>query len=206
MKKEELNYYDEFINMSNYAVEISKAMKGLSESYDYEKIKEQEKTVHEKENEADKNQHKILNYLIKDFVPPIEREDIINITRKLDDVIDNIDEVMIDLDILSTKVLRPDFPKYVELLEVATSKMKELFVAFKNMEKYDEVNKLVIAINGVEEQGDKLFQQSIRDLYSSENDAVEVARWTTIYNGLEDCFDSVEHVSECVDEAFMKNA
>jgi uncharacterized protein Yka (UPF0111/DUF47 family) len=206
MKKEELNYYDEFINMSKYAVEISQTFNSLIQSYNYDETREQEKKVHEKEHEADRNQHKILNYLIKDFVPPIEREDIINVTRKLDDVIDNIDEVMIDLDILTVRNLRQDITKYGELLEVATNKMRDLFVAFKDMKNYDEVKKLVVALNGVEEQGDKLFQQSIRELYSEEKDAIEVIRWTAIYNKLEDCFDSVEHVSECIDETFMKNA
>ena len=131
--KEELNYYDEFINMSKYAIDISKAFKMLIESYNYDSTKEQGKAVHEKEQEADKNQHKILNYLIKDFVPPIEREDIISITRRLDDVIDNVDEVMIDLDILTVRNLRPDITKYVELMEVATNKMMELLVSFKGM-------------------------------------------------------------------------
>jgi len=206
MKKKEMNYYDEFINMSNYAIEISMTFKGLIESYNYDDAKEQEKKVHEKEREADKSQHKILNYLIKDFVPPLEREDIINITRRLDDVVDNIDEVMIDLDILTVKELRPNMSKYVELMEVATNKMKDLFVSFKDMKNYDELKKIIVAINGMEEQGDKLFQESIRDLYTNEKDAIEVVRWTTIYNKLEDCFDSIETIAEYVDEAFMKNA
>ena len=206
MKKEELNYYDEFINMSKYAIDISKTFKTFLESYNYDETKEQEKKVHSKEHEADKTQHKILNYLIKDFVPPIERDDIINITKKLDDVIDDIDEVMIDLDILAVKSLRPNMPKYVSLMEVATNKMNELLVSFKDMKNYDEVKKLVVALNGVEEQGDKLFQESIRELYLEEKDAVEVIRWTDIYNKLEDCFDSIESVAESVDEAFMKNA
>ena len=206
MKKEELNYYDEFINMSNFAVEISKTFRQLVEAYTYDATKEQEKKVHEKEHEADKTQHKILNYLIKDFVPPIDREDIINLTRRLDDVVDNIDEVMIDFDILAVSQMRQNIGKYVELMEVATNKMRELLIAFKDMKNYDEVKKIVVALNGMEEQGDKLFQESIRELYSDENDAKEVIRWTAIYNKLEDCFDSVEHVAECVDEAFMKNA
>ncbi len=206
MKKEELNYYDEFINMAKYAMDISNTFKSFIESYSYDNTQETEIKVHDKEHEADKNQHKILNYLIKDFVPPIEREDIINLTRKLDDVIDNIDEVVIDLDILAVQTLRSNITKYVSLMEAATNKMHELLVVFKDMKNYDDAKKLVVALNGIEEQGDKLFQESIRNLYLNEKDAVEVIRWTAIYNKLEDCFDSIEHVAECVDEAFMKNA
>ena len=206
MKKEELNYFDGFLKMSNYAVEISKVLKAFMLAYNYEEAKEKEKKVHEHENNADRTQHEILNYLIKDFVPPIDREDIINVTRRLDDVIDNIDEVAIDLDILAVETLREDIPKYLELLEVATNKMYEMFTKFKDMKDYETVKKIAVALNGVEEQGDKLFQHSIRDLYTNEKDSVEVIRWTAIYNRFEDCFDSIEHVAECVDEIFMKNS
>lgn len=206
MKKEQLNYFDEFITMAKYAVEISKVLKVFMLSYNYEEASEKEKKVHEYENNADRIQHKILNYLIKDFVPPIDREDIINVTRRLDDVIDSIDEVAFDLDILAVERLREDIPKYLELLEVATNKMYELFEKFKDMKDYEAVQKLAVALNGVEEQGDKLFQQSIRNLYTNEKDPIEVIRWTAIYNKFEDCFDSIEHVAECVDEIFMKNS
>ena len=206
MKKEELNYYDEFINMSQYAIDISKTFKTFAESYNYENANEHEKKVHDIEHKADNNLHKILNYLVKDFVPPIEREDIISISRSLDDVVDNMDEVIIDLDILAVKSLRPSITKYTSLIEAATCKMKELMDAFKNMKNYDEVKKTVVAINGIEEQGDKLFQESIRELYMEESNAIEVIRWTTIYNRLEECIDSIEHVADYVNEAFMKNA
>ena len=74
------------------------------------------------------------------------------------------------------------------------------------MKNYDELKNIIVAINGMEEQGDKLFQESIRELYTDESNPIEVIRWTAIYNKLEDCFDSIEHVAEYVDEAFMKNS
>ncbi len=206
MKKEELNYYDEFITMSKFAVEISKDFKIMLTEFDYEQVHEKDKKIHEQEHLADKTQHKILSYLIKDFVPPIDRDDIIRLTRRLDDVIDNIDEVAIDIDILVVKELRSNIDKYIELLEVATNKMHELMTKFRDMKNYEEVKKICVAINGVEEQGDKLLQASLKELYNGSNEPIEVIKWTTIYNKFEDCFDSIEHIAECVDEIYMKNS
>ena len=186
MKKEELNYYENFSNMSNYAVEISKELREMLSEYNYELVNEKNKKIHDREHLADKIVHKILSYLIKDFVPPIDREDIIRLTRRLDDVIDLIDEVSIDMDILVVKQLREDVPKYIELIEVATNKMHELMGKFNNMKDYDEVKKICVAINGVEEQGDKLFQSSLKSLYSCTVDATEVVKWTTIYSKFEE--------------------
>ena len=206
MKKEELNYYSEFITMTQYAVNISKILEEYIPSYSYENSKQIKQKVHEQEHLADNTQHNILNYLIKDFVPPIDRDDIINVSRKLDDIIDNIDEVVIDLDILAVEKLKNDFNSYVELFSRATSKLNELFIKFNEMKNYDEVKKLVVELNGIEEEGDNLFQNSIRILYANEENAKDVIKWTAIYNRLEDCFDSIEHVAECVDEIYMKNS
>jgi predicted phosphate transport protein (TIGR00153 family) len=206
MKREVLNYYDEFIEMAKYSVEITDILKDFILSYNYAEAKEKEKRIHGLENSADITQHRILNYIIKDFVPPIDRDDIITITRMLDDVVDAIDEIVINLDIYAVNELRPEIVSYMDLLETATSKMHELFLEFKNMKNYEKVKKIVVEINDIEEQGDKLYQSTTKDLYLNETNPIEVVRWTSIFNHLEDCFDSIEHIAESVDGAFMKNS
>ena len=199
MKKQELDYYEEFIKMSKYTIDISSLLKELVQGYDYDKVGDRVIEIHEIENMADKTQHSVLNYLIRDFVPPIDREDIINLTRRLDDVIDSIDEVSIDLDIFVVRSLRSNMTEYMEILEEASKMMHELLMKFKDMKDYD-------GLNNIEEKGDKLFQKSIKELYESGEDAIDVNRWTIIYSKLEDCFDAIEHIADCVEEIFMKNS
>ncbi len=140
MKREELNYYDEFINMAKYAEGIAQTLKDFIFEYNYDLITQKKIEIHEQENVADRTQHIILNYLIKDFVPPIDREDIIDLTRRLDTVIDNIDEVSIDLDIYSVRALRSDVKDYFELMERATSQVLALLEIFKDMKSYSRVH------------------------------------------------------------------
>lgn len=206
MKKQELDYYEEFIKMSKYTIDISSLLKELVQGYDYDKVGDRVIEIHEIENMADKTQHSVLNYLIRDFVPPIDREDIINLTRRLDDVIDSIDEVSIDLDIFVVRSLRSNMTEYMEILEEASKMMHELLMKFKDMKDYDGLKKIVVEVNNIEEKGDKLFQKSIKELYESGEDAIDVNRWTIIYSKLEDCFDAIEHIADCVEEIFMKNS
>ena len=181
MKRKELNYFDEFIKNADIALEISKMLKEYVNNFDSNKSEETEMQVHQLENEADKNLHEILNYLIKDFLPPIEREDIIMLSNRIDDTIDCIDEVVINLDILNVTSLR--------------EKLKD----------YEETQKIVVSINRLEESGDKLYQQAIRNLYQYEKNPIEVSAWTIIYNSLENCFDACESVASCVEEIILKN-
>ena len=205
MKRKELNYFDEFIKNADIALEISKMLKEYVNNFDSNKSEETEMQVHQLENEADKNLHEILNYLIKDFLPPIEREDIIMLSNRIDDTIDCIDEVVINLDILNVTSLRDDFKDFSDLIYQCCTELKEMTQKFKKIKEYEETEKKVVNINRLEELGDKLYQQAIRNLYQYEKNPIEVSAWTIIYNSLEDCFDACESVASCVEEIILKN-
>ena len=205
MKSKQLNYFDEFIKNADIALEISKVLKEYVDNFDANKSEETEMQVHQLENEADKNLHEILNYLIKDFLPPIEREDIIMLSNLIDDTIDCIDEVVINLDILNVTSLREDFKDFAELIYQCYVELKEMMQKLKRLKEYEETQKIVVNINRLEELGDKLYQQAIRNLYQYEKNSIEVSAWTIIYGSLENCFDACESVASSVEEILLKN-
>ena len=94
MKKENYNYFNEFITLTDYIVQSANTLKDIMENFNVEKLNVDIHEVHNLENEADKIVHKMRNYLIKDFLPPIDREDIALIINKLDDIEDGIDEIL----------------------------------------------------------------------------------------------------------------
>ncbi len=206
MKNEGLNYYDEFIKNAEIALEMARILKEYTASFDYQKSIEIEEKVHKLENDADKNLHRTLNFLIKDFLPPFEREDIVMLANKMDDTIDEIDEIVIDLDILNVTTLRQDFPDFIELIYQTSLKLKDMMDSFKTAKKYEDVKSLIVDINAMEESGDRLYASAIRKLYQTEQNAIEISKWHTIYNNLESCVDMCEDIANCVDEILLKNS
>ena len=206
MKNEGLNYYDEFIKNAEIALEMARILKEYTASFDYQKSIEIEEKVHKLENDADKNLHRTLNFLIKDFLPPFEREDIVMLANKMDDTIDEIDEIVIDLDILNVTTLRQDFPDFIELIYQTSLKLKDMMSSFKTAKKYEDVKSLIVDINAMEESGDRLYASAIRKLYQTEQNAIEISKWHTIYNNLESCVDMCEDIANCVDEILLKNS
>ena len=104
-KKDEYNYFDEYIKGAEIVVESSKLLKGALENYDLKTVENEISKVHKLENDADKIIHDMRNYLIKDFLPPIDREDIVILGHRLDDVEDYIDEILINFNILNKNYL-----------------------------------------------------------------------------------------------------
>lgn len=204
MKKEKLNYFDEFVKNVSYALESAEILNEYVNDFNSDIVCEKEEIVHKLENDADHNLHNILNYLIKDFVPPFDREDIIMLVHSIDDLEDNIDEVVINLNILGVMKLRDDAKDFTILIKNSTAKLKELFLKFKDIKKYEIIHKYVIEINEAEDMGDKIYQKSMKNLFTNESNPIEIIKWRKIYDCLENCMDSCEKIANNVEEIILK--
>ena len=205
LKEKNFNYYDEFIKNANIAMEISTILKNHAENYNINNSTEIEEKVHKLENDADKHLHETIDYLVKDFLPPIEREDIVLLVNKIDDIIDYLDEIAINFNILNIVALRDNFLEFMELFNKVSVLLKEMLENFKDKKKHEEVYKYLIEINNIEENGDRLYEKAIKSLFTNEKDPIEVIKWKTIYNTLENGIDSFESVANTIGEIVLKN-
>ena len=204
MKKEKFNYYNEFITNINYALESAKILNDYISDFDSTKSAKKEEMVHNLENDADKNLHNILNYLVKDFIPPIDREDIIEISNSIDDLEDCIDDVVIKINTYKITKLRPNAKQFTELILECCQKLKNLFTLFKNSKNYTEMHNTIVEVNQLEEVGDSIHQNAISELFTNESNPIEITRWLSLYNTLEDCLDQAEAVANTLESIVMK--
>ena len=205
MKKDKINYYENFRKSFNYGLEASKLLKELVDNFDRSKIKEYKMKIHALEVSSDRSQYDIYKYLIEDFLPPIEREDIVLLVNKIDDIIDYLDEIAINFNILNIVVLRDNFLEFMELFNKVSVLLKEMLENFKDKKKHEEVYKYLIEINNIEENGDRLYEKAIKSLFTTEKDPIEIIKWNTIYNTLENGIDSFESVANTIGEIVLKN-
>jgi uncharacterized protein Yka (UPF0111/DUF47 family) len=143
--------------------------------------------------------------LAKAFVTPVDREDLDMLSQKMDDLIDMIEEILQKFyiyDIQSSEPAAIEFTKYiVRSCELLCELMKE----FENFKKSKNIYALIIELNDVEEECDKLYLASMRALTQNTTDVLRTISWRKIYESLEACSDACEHVSECVGSVIMKN-
>ena len=206
MKKNNYNYFDEFIKLSDCIVKSVEILVEVFENFDIEELEQKNIEVHKLENEADRIIHTMGNYLIKDFLPPIDREDITRIGHKLDDIEDSIDEILINLKILNITQMKEEVGEIIDILLLSAKAVKEMFLNFKNFKKIDLIKKKIIEVNDLEEQGDRAYEKLMTSLYKDETDSINLIKWTSIYNCLEDAIDFCEQVSDCVEDVILINS
>lgn len=205
MKREKFNYFDEFIKGSNYSVQCIELLNNILKNFNNSDLPDNIIKMHTIEHKADEEKHALTNYLLKDFLPPIEREDIVLLAHKIDNLTDNIEEILINIDIFNVTKLRPEVNELTELLTNCCKSVNNLVSEFKNFKKNPNLEEKIIEINRFEENGDALYSKYMRELYRESN-AVDILIWTQILNCFEQCFDACEQIADAVENIILKNS
>jgi predicted phosphate transport protein (TIGR00153 family) len=205
-RKNDYSYFDAFANLSKYSYELAISLHDTLKNFDPKTITEKVKAAHQIEHNADLAKHDIMNRLVKEFLPPIEREDITSLTQEIDDVTDSVEDVLIYVDMFNIQTIRPEILKFTELLVSCCKAMDEALEEFKNWKNSKKLHDNIIEINHLEEVGDALYVDSMRNLYHTSKDPIELMCWTEILHRLEKCADNCEDVANIIESIVMKNS
>ena len=200
------DYFQAFIAFSEKACEAADLLGEYFHHFSAAQIDETMNRIHQVEHEADGIKHTVTERLNREFVPPIEREDILSLVAQLDDVVDCIDEVIRKLGMYRVKALRPDVLPLTDLLSEACRKLHDISVAFADFKRSKTIGDALIEVNRIESEADTLHYEAVKRLFATCADAKETMIWQRIYDTLEDCFDSCEHTAEVVESAILKNS
>ncbi|MBP5313502.1 MAG: DUF47 family protein [Eggerthellaceae bacterium] len=208
MAKEKFDYFSVFEGIGKLAVEevdvVIGAINGFSDS---EALRAAMVAAHEIEHKGDELNHSIYKNIAVDFVTPIDREDLINLSQRLDTVIDNAEDILQCFYMYDVSSMNKDVLPFLELLKKAAESLLAALSNFRNFKKFGDYNKYIIAVNTYEEEADKLYLEAIRKLYTQECDKpLYVVVWTRIFEALESCADACEHVADTMNTIILKNA
>lgn len=205
-KKQDSFYFDNFIACAEDSCKAAQMLKETLENFDVDRLKAQLDRIHQIEHSADMKKHDMLDRLAKEFIPPIEREDIVSLSQNIDNMTDKVEDVILRVYMNNVQTIEPDALKMVEVVVQCCEAVRELLVEFKDFKRSKNLKSLVIRINDLEEVCDKLFLNSVRDLYAESKDPLRIIAWRDIYIYLERCADACEHVADVVEGVVMSNS
>ncbi len=205
-KKNEYNYYQKFVELVEYNCKAAELLCEIVYNFDPKKAESMLKSMHDIEHEADVQKHLMVNKLIKEFITPIDREDIINLSQEIDDVTDTVEDVLIMMHMYNVKSIRKGTIEFTDIIKRCCEALKQTFQEFHNFSRSKTIKSLIIEVNDLEEEGDRLFVKMMNELFASDDDAVEKLVWKSIYENLEKCCDACEHVANIVETTIMKNS
>ena len=159
--------------------------------------------IRETEHRGDEISHDIGRRLEATFVTPFDREEIHALISGLDDILDLIEEVS------DTFVLyRIDAPTKtaVQQATLVVRQCETLHEALLNLRGFKDLEKFVIEVHRLENEGDQLGRAAIAGLFGNGSDPLEVIKWKDIYSLLEDTIDKCEDVAQLIERIVVKHA
>jgi len=152
---------------------------------DFTDVENKVRDIHAIEHHGDKLNHEIVRHLNETFVTPLDREDIVGLASKIDDVTD----------------VCYDVSELVQLFKV-----KSILSMLKNLEGLKNLEPHWIKIHTLENEGDQVWREAVAELFAGSDDAIEIVKWKDIYSLVEVAIDRCEDVANIVETIKVKHS
>lgn len=206
-KKQKFDYFDAFKKQTEVALlEADLLIEAIEKFTTAENVKESMLKAHELEHEGDEINHAIFRAVATDFITPIEREDIIELSQFLDNIIDYIEDVQQRFYMYDVHFMHRDALEFARLIKKSCEALDKAMDDFRNFKKSKKFKELIIDVNTYEEEADRLFLQVIRSLHIEDREnPMRVLVWTQIFDRMEKCCDACEHAADTMSTILLKN-
>ena len=156
----------------------------------------------EHEHVGDKIVHDIVRRLNKSFITPIDREDIYDLVATSDEVLDSIEEAVGLVIIYRVDEITSFARRQAEIIAKATPILRE---CMDNLEKPKGLDERIIAVNSLENDGDRIEREAIASLFEGDTTCTDIIKWKDIYETLESAIDECEHVANVIESIVLKH-
>lgn len=195
----------EFSELSKFCIAAAKFLDETLKDYDGKNMSDIRIKIHEIEHEADEAKHGMMKNLMSEFLPPIDREDIISLSHSIDGVTDAIEDVLICYDMFGVNTVYDEISDFTELILECCEHMDLALVEMKNYRKSENIFDELDKVNRLKSKGEALYVNSLRKLYQISEDPVHIMAYTEIYKRLQKCCERCKFVTNKVESIVMKN-
>ena len=196
-------FFDLFEGLGKLGIAAAGHLKTLAQNFP--NITDDVARVRQAEHDADGLAHKALDRLDRTFITPFDREDIHQLVKELDDVIDNIDALAKRFTLYQVQAIEPQFFKQCDVLVEATTVLSEAVAQLRKTTKLSDLSPRLIEVHRLESLGDDNHHAAIRELYCGTREALHVMKWKELYDYIENAIDGCEDVTNTIERIVLKN-
>jgi predicted phosphate transport protein (TIGR00153 family) len=173
---------------------------------DYRNPQQMVERIHDLEHHGDDVSHGIYEQLNKVFMPPLDREDIIAITRALDDVIDYIHAAADAMYVYNIQQPTATARELAQIILACTDEVARYIPDLRKRRTLTHLNEAVIELNRLENQADEVLRRGLIELFHTPHDPREALAWSKIYEMMEEVTDKSEDIADVLRGLVIKNA
>ena len=199
--------HDEFFGRFEEAAQNNLAAARLLEGLfaDFGNLAAHVEQLHALEHKGDGIAHDVYRTLNSVFMPPLDREDIIALTRALDDVMDYIHEAADAMCIYNISAPTPIAQSLATLIVACAEQVAQQLPNLRHRHTMKRVEAGIIELHRLENQADQLLREGVMDLFHNPHDPTAVIAWSRIYETMERVTDECEDIADVLRGLVIKH-
>jgi len=154
------------------------------------------------EHDGDRVTHEVFQRLNQTFVTPIDREDILQLSAALDDIVDYTEEVA---DYLGLYRIEAPMAQAQRLAGVLRDATRQIAAAIPLIPGFKDISEQMVEVHRLENEGDRITREAVASLFEGGIDPIVVIRWKDIFERLENAIDSTERAAFILEGIVIKN-
>ena len=195
----DVRFFDLFVADGENLQAAAGKLREMIETYD--RLDERVTEIQALEKRGDEIDREINQRLEDAFVTPFDREDIHDLTVRLDDVVDGIQATAETLVIYGIE--RPT-DEARTLSRILADQSDALLSALRKLDGLKDLDVDLSRVHDLEHQADTLSRAAVARLFAGEPDPLDVIKWRDLYRELENAIDAAEDAAEAIERMFHK--
>jgi uncharacterized protein len=194
-------FFDLFTEAGQNALETARLAERRFRSFPEKSVPQSD--VKALEHRGDELTREIIELLNTQYITPFDREDIYELAKAIDDVVDYIENAS---DLLGIYKVEAPMEQSVEQCRVLVEGTEHLTNALSELRHLRKVQPYIVEVKRLEDEGDRIVRDAIAALFEDEGvDPRTIIRWKDIFEALEDAIDACETAADLVGNIVVKN-
>jgi hypothetical protein len=159
-------------------------------------------SIRDAEHRCDTLTHDTIQRLHRTFITPFDREDLYALASSLDDVMDTIDHSASLIALYRITELPPGAAQLAHIIAGSTERLETAMAALADGK---PVQPHAVEINRLENEADRVYQESIQHLFDHVTDPSLLIKWKDLLGWLEQVTDCCEDVANVIEGVVVKH-
>jgi predicted phosphate transport protein (TIGR00153 family) len=167
-----------------------------------------QKKLRKVEHIGDDTVHEVYHELNKTFITPIDREDIIALTSRMDDILDHMNAATRRMVIYAVDPRKDEVIKsFARILGESVDNLMKSLRGIRHLPASEETDRSIRHIHRLENEADDVHLEALGNLFNGMGlDPVTIMKRKEIYDMLETATDKCEDVANVLGDIILKNA
>jgi predicted phosphate transport protein (TIGR00153 family) len=168
----------------------------------FDRLEERAKELKQTEQAADLVTHEVFEKLNRTFITPLEREDIMALASRLDDVLDAAEAIASRIVLFRVPSNTDEATRMTAILARCGHQIE---MAIDQLRDFKRLKAFTIEINRLENEADIISREVVANLFTpGKYDVLDILRWKELYGRMETAADLCEDVANVIESIVVK--